>query len=79
MLKIDAFFNCYLCPEIRGIASAKTGNPVNSGCIWILSKTYQRRESKEIGKVYLYILLKFLSVADAFEPVKPCIFLVYKE
>ena len=28
MLKIDAFFNCYLCPEIRGIPSAKTGNPV---------------------------------------------------
>ena len=28
MLKIDAFFNCYLCPEIRGIPPAKTGNPV---------------------------------------------------
>ena len=51
MLKIDAFFNCYLCPEIRGIPSAKTGNPVNSGCIWILSKTYQRRE---IGKLRCY-------------------------
>ena len=63
MLKIDAFLIVICVRKSGGFPRLKPEIQLNSGCIWILSKVYQRRES---GKLRMLRKLGILHQCSVF-------------
>ena len=57
MLKIDAFLIVICVRKSGGFLRLKPEIRLNSGCIWILSKTYKRREIGKLGILRKVVIL----------------------